>query len=85
MLEIEFDPDDWRTITDYLSEWDDWRKEESIGRPDFTNSSIFLVPLTISLFKSEKRLEKLTLALTVLTTILTVLTIVNVLILLNSL
>lgn len=73
-FDLAFDEAHWEQINDYLSEWDRWRKEESKGRPDFTDSAIFLVPVTIALLRSEKRLERLTWALVVLTIVLAALT-----------
>lgn len=74
-LELEFREEEWAQINEYLSEWDDWRQG---GRPDFTDSAIYLVPMTIALLRSEQRLEKLTWALVGLTIVLAVLTALNV-------
>lgn len=76
-MELEFEEEDWVEITEYLSEWDDWRRDGNRGRPQFTDTAIYLVPLIIALSRSEERLEKLTEALLWLTGLLTFLTILN--------
>lgn len=71
-MKLKFNPKDWENIHNYLEEWDGWRRKKSVGRPDYTSDSIFLVPLIISLMKSSDNLRWLTLILLVLTLILSI-------------
>lgn len=78
-MEIEFEPEDWETLRDYLQEWDDWRRDEgAMDMPAWTDESLYSVPVTIALMKSSNRLESLTRALFWLTVVLAILTGFNV-------
>ncbi len=72
-IRLKFDPNNWKEIHNYLKEWSKWSKNK--GRPDNTDTSIFLVPVIIAMLISGERLEKLTWALIALTIVLTLLTI----------
>ncbi len=65
-----FNDKDLEKINKYILGWDKWREKKKIGFPDYTDSNIMLLPLTISLLKSESRLNKLTYILIFLTIIL---------------
>lgn len=69
-MKTKFDPNDWEEIVSYLKEWDEWRRKRSVGRPDYTTDSIFIVPHVIALIKAQERLEYLTWVLIILTLIL---------------
>ena len=66
----KFNDKDLDGIHKYLVDWNKWRKEKKVGLPDYTNDTIMLLPLIITLLKSEERLEKLTWVLIFLTIIL---------------
>lgn len=68
----KFNKKDLEKINKYLADWDKWRKEKKVGFPDYTNHNIMLIPLTVSLLKSESRLNKLTYVLIFLTIILAI-------------
>jgi len=71
-MKLEFNPEDWEMIFNYLRNWNEWVRSKNIGRPDFTTSAIYLVPFTIALIKSQENIEKLTWVLIILTAILVI-------------
>ena len=70
MSKLKFNPEDWEEITDYLKKWDEWRRKRRVGRPDYSGDTIYLVPFTIALVESQKKIERLTLVLIGLTIVL---------------
>ncbi len=68
----KFNDKDLDCIHEYLVDWNKWREKKKAGFPDYTDHNIMLLPLTISLLKSESRLNKLTCILIFLTIILAI-------------
>jgi len=69
-MDLKFNPRDWEEIHNYLKDWDNWRRNKKVGRPDYTSDSIFSIPLTIALMKSQEKIERLTKILIFLTIVL---------------
>ena len=67
MRKLKFNPNDWEEINNYLKNWDEWRRKKKVGRPDYTTNAIYLIPFTIALIKSQKKVERLTWVLIMLT------------------
>lgn len=65
-----FDQSDVDQVNEWLVKWDEYRQKKPFGHPDWTSDAIYLLPLTISLFKSEETLQKITRWLIVLTVVL---------------
>ncbi len=63
---------DVEQLNNWLANWDEWRRERKIGRPDYTGDAIYVLPLLLGLLKSESTLTKLTYALIILTGVLAV-------------
>ena len=72
----KFNEEDLKDIHKYLADWNKWREKKKIGFLDYTDYNIMLLPLTISLLKSQSRLNKLTYTLIFLTIILAIETLV---------
>lgn len=82
-LDFEEHEDDWEELVEYMQEWDQWRRKENhLDTPAWTDENVYILPLTISLLRSERRLEKLTRVLLYLTAVMAILTAVNITVLL---
>lgn len=73
---LEFNEKDLEQLHNWIKKWDEWRREKKVGLPDYTRDTIYLLPLTIALLKSEHRLSKSTDVLIILTIILAIETLV---------
>lgn len=76
---IAWDKRDFDDVTAWIVEWDRNRREHPRGMPDFSTDALYLLPLSIAVLRSSRRMETLTQALVVLTAVLAVLTAVLIL------
>lgn len=66
-MKLSFNEKEIQELYNWVAKWDKWRKKKPVGHPDWTDYAIFLMPLTIALFKSASMLSRLTWALIFLT------------------